>query len=131
MVEQIRAAESNPDIIQRSADVKKKKRRAKEPIISKISTKVQAAIKMVKDIGAGQYIIYDDMWLSPITGKIEERPFIFDQKGLLQKEVDFYKQTSTPWGVLQTLDYYVKEEGKRPYELFPTVHFSEDQIQGN
>lgn len=86
---------------------------------------------MKTDIDNKQYNILTDTWFNVRTGLEEPRPFSFREKALLQREVDFYIQNSTPLGVLQTLDYHVKEARKQPYMLFPKIHFSERQLQGN
>lgn len=107
-----------------------KKRKTKETIFSKIATIVNASSKVVKDVNGGQYLIQSNTIVNEQTKKEELRPFSYNQKCLLQKEVDFYIQNSTAKGVLENLDYYVKEEQKKPYELFPVTYFSEVQLEG-
>ena len=85
---------------------------------------------MVRDINNNQYEILTDVVYNQITRKEELRPFSFKKKALLQKEVNFFRQNSTPNGVLQTLNYHVQEASKQTYELFPVIHFSEIQLQG-
>lgn len=108
-----------------------KPRRHTETIISKIGTKVQACKKIVADIENHQYPILSDKVFNVLTQKDEERPFSYKIKSFLQKEHLFFIQNSTPLGVLQTLDHYVQEDRKHPWELFPTIKFSQAQLAGN
>ena len=107
-----------------------KKRRNNETIFSKIDTKVQASKRMVDDIKNGQYLILPDEILNEETKKLELMPYSYDKKALLEKEYRFYTQNSTALGVLQTLNHHVEEEKKTKWEIFPTVGFSEKQLNG-
>lgn len=108
-----------------------KPRKSKESILSKIKTKVQASKKIIADIANHQYKVLSDTIFNDVTKLEELRPFSFNTKAFLEKERVFFLQNSTPLGVLQTLDHYVKEEKQHPWELFPMVHFSVEQIKGN
>lgn len=110
--------------------VVKPKSRKKESIASKIFTKVQASKKVIADVKANQYQVLANTIVNEVNGIVTRRPYCYDRRALLQSEVDFYAQNSTALGVLQTLDHYVQEENKHPWELFPTIHFSQEQIQG-
>lgn len=107
-----------------------KPRRHTETIISKIGTKVQACKKIVADINNHQYPVLSDKMFNVLTQKDEDRPFSYRAKAFLEKEEKFFIQNSTPLGVLQTLDHYVQEEKKHPWELFPTIKFSQAQLTG-
>ena len=107
-----------------------KNRRQKETIFSKIDTKVQASKKIIADITNIQYPVLSDMFLNVANNKMENRPYSYQQKAFLESEVRFFQQNSTSLGVLQTSDHYVQEEKKLNWELFPTVHFSKEQLEG-
>ena len=112
------------------SDIVSKKRKGKESIFSKINTIVQASQKMIKDIKANQYPILPNETIDEITKVPKQRDFCYSSKQLLQKEYDFFMQNSTPLGVLESLNYYIKEEEKQQYALFPVVHFSQQQLEG-
>ena len=108
----------------------KTRTKAQQSITSKIMTKVQASVKVLDDIKGSQYEIVEDTYFDPNKQAIVKTPYSYEERRLLRSEVNFYTQNSTALGVLQTLDHYVQEENIRTWELFPTTHFSPEQIQG-
>ena len=70
---------------------------------------------MIKYIKANQYPILPNETIDEITKVPKQRDFCYSSKQLLQKEYDFFMQNSTPLGVLESLNYYIKEEEKQQY----------------